>query len=360
MEAAVDEWSPLESDSGVFRELLRENGVRGVDVADVYDTDTFADDCAARGTLVLGYVLLLDKGRHQHTMEPTDTATSAAAATAAPDEPLWFARQIVNNACATHALLSVVMNLDRVTATLRAAAAAETATASATDASATAGLDAVALGEPLAAFRAFTTGFDAQMRGLAVGNSAALRRAHNSFRNEARELLCAGARDDPRRAAHTDDPRTRLYHFVTYVVVRTAAGAYDACELDGLYNAAPVRVLRADSYGAAHRGLLAFLAQRLHALGTRDLFFALMALVTDAQPVLQQRLAAAAAAGDTAACALVQDELDALARRRAAQDRENARRRHNCLPLVLGLLERLAQNGSLAMLVESRKGASTD
>lgn len=353
--AAVDEWSPLESDSGVFRELLRENGVRGVDVVDVYDTETFAADCAARGTLVLGYVLLLDKGRHAHTMAPADAATAATAGTADADEPLWFARQVVNNACATHALLSVVMNLDRVTAALRAAD-------DATDAADTAaGLDAVALGAPLEAFRAFTAGLDAETRGLAVGNSATLRHAHNSFRNEAQALLCAGARDDPRRAARTDDPRTRLYHFVSYVVVRTAAGAFDACELDGLYCAAPVRVLRAASLGAAHRGLLAFLAQRLHALGARDLFFALMALVTDEAPVLAQRLArAAAAAGDAAACARAQDALDALARRRAAQDRENARRRHNWLPFVVRLLERLAQNGSLALLVESRNGATTD
>lgn len=344
---AVDEWSPLESDSGVFRELLRQNGVRGVDVVDVYDTDTFADDCAARGTLVLGYVLLLDKGRHQATMEPT------AAASTAPDAGLWFARQIVNNACATHALLSVVMNLDRVTAALRASAA--DLEEGAPDVSALAGVE---LGAPLTAFRAFTAGFDAATTGLAVGNSAALRTAHNAFRNEAQELLCAGARDEARRGTHTDDPRTRLYHFVSYVVVRAGPGAYDVCELDGLYNAAPVRVLRAPSYAAAHRGLLAFLAQRLGALGARDLFFALMALVTDALPALEQRRARAEAAGDALEVARLQDEIDAIARRRAAQDRENARRRHNCLPFVLQLLERLAQNGSLEMLVESSKDAS--
>ena len=111
----ADEWCTLESDCGVFRALLQQNQVSGVDVVDVYDISGFAQESRQRGRLVLGYVLLLDKSKYQQTM-------SGGPVAAEPNRSIWFARQAVQNSCATHALLSIVMNLDLIKATLLDAA----------------------------------------------------------------------------------------------------------------------------------------------------------------------------------------------------------------------------------------------
>lgn len=114
-----------------------------------------------------------------------------------PDFPGFFAHQVVNNACATLAVLNALCNIP-----------------------------ALAMGPQLADLVAFTAGMDAQTCGLAITSSEFLREAHNSLSPPSVISL-----DGLQRPKSTED----AYHFVVYLPV--AGSLY---ELDGLKRS-PVR-----------------------------------------------------------------------------------------------------------------------
>ena len=101
--------------------------------------------------------------------------------------------QVINNACATQAILNIVMNL----------------------------AGKVDLGPTISEFKAFTNDFDAEMKGLAISNSETIRAVHNSFAR-AESFLDSSK---PRKATKDDD----LFHFTTFLPVNG-----HLYELDGL------------------------------------------------------------------------------------------------------------------------------
>jgi len=108
------------------------------------------------------------------------------------DPELFFANQVINNACATQAILSILMNRDKD----------------------------IEIGEELSNLKSFTLGLNPKDRGLTIGNSDKIKEAHNSF-----------ARQDPfdveidKRAGKEED----AFHFVGYVPFKG-----QIYELDGL------------------------------------------------------------------------------------------------------------------------------
>uniref|UniRef100_A0A3Q2ZGK7 ubiquitinyl hydrolase 1 n=1 Tax=Kryptolebias marmoratus TaxID=37003 RepID=A0A3Q2ZGK7_KRYMA len=107
---------------------------------------------------------------------------------------MFFAHQLIPNSCATHALLSVLLNCS-----------------------------GVELGTTLSRIKAFTKGFSPESKGYAIGNAPELARAHNSHaRPEPRHL--------PEKQNGISAVRTmEAFHFVSYVPIKDRL-----FELDGL------------------------------------------------------------------------------------------------------------------------------
>ena len=116
---------------------------------------------------------------------------------------MFFAKQVIQNACATQAILSVLLNTEQT--------------------------DTMSLGSTLQGFKEFSLSFDATMKGLALSNSEEIRSVHNSF---SRQNLFEF---DQKTASKEDD----VFHFVSYVPIKGRL-----YELDGL-KAGPVGKLPA-------------------------------------------------------------------------------------------------------------------
>ncbi|KAF9528516.1 ubiquitin-specific protease [Crepidotus variabilis] len=297
-------WQLTESDPGVFSELLKSLGVPLI-VDDLYSLD--ADSLAALQPLRA--LIFLFKW-----IPTSSDSTSQRAGTDDPEFAGFFAHQVVNNACATLAVLNALGNIPSLES-----------------------------GPKLSELLRFSADMDPQTRGLVITGSDWLREMHNALSPpSAFSLDGLGL---PKKAEEA-------YHFVVYLPVMGAL-----YELDGL----KPHALRHEAFDDSGEGWLKTARQvieaRINTYPVGALEFSLLALREDPLPSLRSQLDRAQAPGQSPAA---NELLAKISNENAKRERwafENSLRRHNHVGLVQGLLLALAKGGKLGVAEESAKKA---
>lgn len=140
-------WVEMESEPAFFNVMLKDMGVRGVKVQEVYSLD---EEMLAILPQPVHALIFLFRYRETDNQQQENGSCP-------PD--VWFANQTPEYACASFALLNIVNNVP--------------------------GLD---LGTELQKFRDFTMGMDPLSRGDAVDDFDFVKRIHNSFAREVNML----------------------------------------------------------------------------------------------------------------------------------------------------------------------------
>ena len=174
----MSEWCTIESDPGVFTELIKNIGVKGVQVDEIIDMDILEVGDEPVYGLIFLFKFMQKSGYKPNVLKSWD-----------PE--LFFAKQEIQNACATQAILGVLLN----------------------------NTDKLDIGPTLKELKSFTNDMDPSTRGLAISNSEKIRTEHNKFSHPEPFVFTKT------KAKDGDD----VFHFVSYIHFKNAI-----YEIDGL------------------------------------------------------------------------------------------------------------------------------
>ncbi|KAM4641484.1 LOW QUALITY PROTEIN: ubiquitin carboxyl-terminal hydrolase isozyme L5 [Discoglossus pictus] len=317
MAGSAGEWCLMESDPGVFTELIKGFGCRGIQVEEIWslEPEHFEDLHPVQGLIFLF--------KWQPGEEPAGSVVQDSRL-----DTIFFAKQVINNAAHTQAIISILLTRPIRTSTL---------------------------GETLSEFREFTQSLDAAMKGLALSNSEVIRQVHNSF---ARQQMFEF---DAKSTSKDED----AFHFVSYVPVNGRL-----YELDGLRDG-PIDLgpCSQDDWISTVRPVI---EKRMQKYCEGEIRFNLMAIVSDRKKIFEQKIAELQKQiaeeepmdtdqGSTLASSLqfqitkyqllIEEENQKMKKYKI----ENIRRKHNYLPFIMELLKTLAEHQQLIPLVEKAK-----
>ncbi|KAL2194540.1 ubiquitin thiolesterase-like protein [Corynascus similis CBS 632.67] len=260
-------WIELESDPAFFTAILGLLGVKGARIEEVLsvDEDTLATLPPPVHGLVFLYEYVADEG-----IKTTESCRN-----------VWFANQTTQNACATIALLNIIMNAEKLS-----------------------------LGGKLRKFKEESKDLSPPLRGHLINNSTWIRVAHNSFARRLDHLdaalglqnevdnkkkraksMSSGQQQKRRKPKKGKSEDTSAYHFIAFVPI-----GQQVWQLDGLASApvcigkSPSCVYTEDMHWTSV--MCPVLQERMMRYETERLFFSLLAVCGDNLAHVRQRLAA--------------------------------------------------------------------
>lgn len=256
-----------------------------------------------------------------------------------PPSDLYFARQVTNNACATQAILSILLNIgdEHMSKKTSSSSGGDDGDAN----SDTNG--GVVLGPMLSEFKSFTSSFPPDLRGEMIGSNEQIKMAHNSF---ARQDAFITDNEKPRNRNQEDSD---VFHFVAYVPHSASKSVY---ELDGLKEGPNFTGSYDEATSLDSDNSLGWLKvaqqaiqERIESYCAKEIKFNLMAIVEDKRVSLNEKLKEGSGLSDVEKSevnvALAQEES-----KRMQWKIENDRRRHNYLPFCVELFKCMAKNSN--------------
>lgn len=225
---------------------------------------------------------------------------------------VFFARQMIQDACATQAVLSLLLNIQSE------------------DQEACTDAVPISIGPTLSQFKEFVNSFDAELKGEAISNSDEIRAVHNSF---SRPTPFYDDKDNKKDRDNQDEENDGLFHFIAYKPVNGKL-----YEFDGLHPYPIVHEFSDDAgkQTACHVNST-FPKQLAHVLATRiarapagDLRFNLIGLTSNKHELLT-----------------AMNDIEGLRREAAKRElwhRENMARRANYTQLITELIKGIAGN----------------
>lgn len=310
MGESAGNWCLIESDPGVFTELIHDFGVNGLQVEELWSLD--AEEFKNLGN-VHGLIFLFKWVKDDESRPVVQDNRT---------ERIFFAKQVIQNACATQAILSILLNIEHPD---------------------------LELGSTLSEFKEFTQSFDAYNKGLALSNAAQIRTVHNSF---SRQTLFE--MDNSKNQKDED-----VYHFISYIPIDGRL-----YELDGLKEG-PIDLgeIGSKNWLDVARPVI---EKRIQKYSEGEIHFNLMAVVSDRKMLCQRKLDALLnddvmeTDSKQSEIAKLRMQIEDETMKRKRYRIENIRRKHNYLPLIVELLRILGEKGQLMPLYEKAKQRALD
>eukprot|EP00536_Pseudo-nitzschia_multiseries_P005690 jgi/Psemu1/191173/e_gw1.110.124.1 len=311
-----DDWCTIESDPGVFTELLTDLGCTSVQLEELWSLDDESLQTLDATAEIYGLIFLF---QWQSKMSADDSSASEST-----NEPLsegqippglFFAHQVTTNACATQAILSVVLNQR----------------------------EDVELGSTLKEFKDFTASFPPSLKGVAISSSEAIKKSHNAFGRTDAFL------NDGKYVARENQSED-VFHFVAYIP-HSDGNVY---ELDGLKSGPIVVGKYSDELqhdiAAKNTKWLSVAREAIQKRMEGDAIkFNLMAVTKDKRLGLKEKIEANPTDGSLIHHLNMEEE------KRKEWKLENQRRRHNFVPLCVSIMKELARANQLPKLVDEAK-----
>mmetsp|Transcript_19352 Transcript_19352/g.28851 ORF Transcript_19352/g.28851 Transcript_19352/m.28851 type:complete len:336 (-) Transcript_19352:24-1031(-) len=318
-----ESWCTIESDPGVFTELIEKIGVKDVQVEELYSLDP---ELMRDFQSVYGLIFLF-KWSSEKDDRPTEIHY--------PN--VFFAQQVVQNACATQAILSILLNRT----------------------------DAIDVGPELKEFFEFTNDFTPDVKGLAISNQMAIREAHNSFKRPDSSLIIE-------HSPLLKDASDEVYHFISYVPIDGKI-----YELDGL-KAGPILLESECTDKDWLDKVRPHIQKRMNRYASGEVHFNLMAILRNRKSTLLEKIAAlekqlssvsdmddddntsqgSSSTTTTTSNEHLKDQIAQLRQEVTHEEEkfkrwkmENIRRRHDYIPLVINLLRMLADKQQLQPII---------
>lgn len=234
-------WNTIHSDAGVFTELVEKLDISNVQFEDLYSIDK---ESLQETSPIYGVVFLFKYSK----IDREYAADGNKPLTGEYDEDyqekgIFFAKQTIQNACATQAVLNVLLNKS----------------------------EAVELGEEIGNFKSFVTGFDSELCGETISNSDLIRKVHNSF-SAPLSLIDEDKQKPPR---DYDDKNDGLFHFIGYLQANDTI-----YELDGLKQY-PIKHGSCSSEEEFCEKLPQIIMERIAKYGQEELRFSLLAITNN-------------------------------------------------------------------------------